>query len=315
MQIDSQWMTPLAAVSGISFSVMAIAYRLGAPRRVTPSHILLVACVMGMIVFGTQSLGQWSHLPSRVVLLAATAGVSQFALLRLMHWGLKHGPLSPLWCALMLGFIPVILYSAVFLGEALAARHYLAVATATGSVLAAAFADTILHRLARKPAPAEIPPAQRHLHRNLRESFLYASLLMTILLTNAIASIVVKELSTRTGPAGNSDMNDFRYCYLFLLYLVIELGIVVELACSKAPAAPRGSVLALGTLAGAGTIAGMITLTIYSAGQAATVFTVSGVASIVATSVGAVLLFGEKMTLGWLLSVGLGLATVVIANL
>ncbi len=314
MQIDSQWMIPLAAASGISFSLMAISYRLGAPKRVTPSHILLVACIMGMAAFGAQSLGQWTQLPLRVVLLATAAGISQFVLLRLMHWGLKHGPLSPMWCALMLGFIPVILYSAVFLGEALSVKHYFAVAAATGSVLSAAFADTIVQALSRRPAPAEIPHAERHLHRNLRQSLLYASLLIAILVTNAVASIVVKVLST-AAPNTPSDMERFRYCYLFMLYLFIEIGIIVELATSRTSGAPIRQVLALGSLAGVGTVLGMITLTIYSAGPAAKLFPVSGVSSIVATSVGSVLLFREKMTLGWLLSVGLGVATIIIANL
>ncbi len=324
MQIDPQWMPCLAVASGVSFSVMAISYRVGAPRRVTPTHILLIACAMGMAVFGSQSLSQWGQLPLRVVGLAMLAGFSQYLLLKLMQSALKHGPLSPMWCALMLGFIPVIVYASVAFGETLELKHCLAIGTATASVLSAAFADWIVHRLRGgvKVSREAAPQTDRHLHRTLRESLLYGALLMAILVTNAIASIAVKELSTRVLPdagtapthAAASYMDEFRYAYLFLLYLFIEIGIVIELAASKAPAAPSRSVIGLGVLAGCGTIAGMITLTIYSAGHAAALFPVAGVSSIVATSVGSVLLFGEKMSPGWLLSVGLGIATVIIAS-
>ncbi len=52
-------------------------------------------------------------------------GVSPYGLLRALTLGLGQGPLSPVWCALSLSFVPAILYAYVLFQERVTLSKYL----------------------------------------------------------------------------------------------------------------------------------------------------------------------------------------------
>jgi hypothetical protein len=292
----------LAALAGMCFSLMGFAYRLGTGRGVSAIHILGVCGVVGAAVFGARALTGVGGAPPLVLGLAAVAGVTQYATARLLRTAIRLGPLSPLWCVLMLGFIPVTAYAYVALGEAPSAFQYAAVAAGVGCVLAASLTQRAAPG-AQGGAPAQEP------HR-LR----YAALLVGLLLFNSVSNICVKELATRPDGQGGTLMARFHDVFLAVLYVGIAASVAVRQVAAREPLPPWRWTLLLGGMAAAGSVAGMSLLVRCAALPAAMVFTVNSVASILFTAVVAAALLGEARTRSWYAALGCGVLAVVMAN-
>jgi drug/metabolite transporter (DMT)-like permease len=295
-------MAMLAVLSGMCFSVVAIAYRLGAPRGVGPVHIMGTASLVGSAFFGVRALAALDGGPSGpVVALGLLAGVTQYMLLPLIRAALRVGPLSPLWCVLMLSFIPVTLYSCVALGERLVPLQYGAMAAAVVCVVMACVGK----EPSRRPG---VGPA-RPLHR-LR----YGAVLAAMLLVGAVSPTCLKELSARGDGAGATLLARYRDLFLAMLYVGIAVCAAGDVLLTRGrPASWRLTGL-LGAMAAAGSLAGMSLLVRAAVLPAAVVFTLNSVSSIVFTAVVAAVWLGERRTRSWYATLGCGILAVALAN-
>lgn len=291
---------PLAALSGACFALIGVAYRYGEDHDTQPHHILLVCAIVGAGLFGAMSLDQWDSAPSRMWLWGLGAGLSQYALVKLLGVGLRMGPLSPLWCALMLAFVPVILFAAVAHGEPLGRMDLLAVLAAGACVVTGSFKKQVeVSQAARGPAGAR--------------RWLYGLVLLGAMLLNSVANVAMKVLN-HGDEAGGSNVALYGNVFRASLYAGLGLAIVSEMLLRRRFGAPLGWTLGLGTVAACGSVAGLWALSVAAAGPAAMVFPLSNAVSIVVASVASVTLFPEKADRIWLATVGLGVLAAALAT-
>ena len=302
MSIPPPLLAPIAAISGIGFALIGIAYRMGQPRGIAPPHIVLFLAAGGTIFFGVQMLNiPLLEIPLVVIVYGTVAGLCQYVLVKVIKVALRMGPLSPVWCALALSLLPTIGFASVFLGEKLGMTQVLAIVAGIACVLAA----SAIHR--EEPAGK---PGDR------RSTWLaYVAVLLLIPTFNCISQIGIKHMEHLPAQGGGSLIEQYKAVFLMLLYLMIGAGTAIDLFVTRGFNVPFWRTAGLGLMAAAGSIFGMAALTACAALPAATLFTLSNVVSILATALVATLAFGERRTLAWYGTVGFGVLTVVVANL
>lgn len=294
------WTLTLAALAGLSFSVIGIAYRAGQSRRASPSQIFLTTAVLGFVFSLIRARGtDWAHLPQWVIGLALLSGITQCLTVRLLGAALRVGPLSPAWCAISLGFVPVTAYAMLCLDEPVAPLQYLAIALAALCVVIAAGS----HR------PADTTEARP---TGWGGSLLYGLILVVLLLGNGVMDVAMKDLGTRT-LAGQTYKASYSDAFMVLLYASLAVSVAIDLALTRGFKGPLRTSAVLGTIAAAGSIGGVRATTLCASGQAAMVFTVRGAVQLLAASTVSVLVFREALGKRWLATVGLAVGAVALA--
>ena len=86
-----------AALSGISFALIPVGIRTATERGVEPRHLLLAAMPLCALAMLPGALAQPA--PPVIWLTGIGIGLTQFGSIMVLRWGLRHGPMSPLWCA------------------------------------------------------------------------------------------------------------------------------------------------------------------------------------------------------------------------
>jgi len=300
----TSWAVPLAMLAGTSFSLMGIAYRAGAPRGATASHIMVVIAAVGTAVFGARCMGlDLSAVPKTVWAWGLVAGCTQYLTLKFISAGLRIGSLSTVWCAVMLSFVAVILYAAAYLHEPLRWYHWASVMTALGCVAVGSLrehapADTT-HPILRRPAG----------------KLIYGLLLLGLWGLNSVTPVGMKALSFEFTSDGQRHMDLYGDLYRLMIYGILLAALGIEFGLRRRFGAPLLPTLLLGAMAAAGSMMGMTALGYASAGNAALVAPANGVTSIVLTAVVAVVAFGDKADGVWLGTISLGVASAVLANL
>lgn len=286
--------------SGAAFALIGLAVRFGAPRGVDSLHVAVFGMLGGVLFFApdTARILASGSIPPRVWLLGLAAGLTQYAAVRLIKTALRMGPLTPLWCAQMLAFVPVIVYSGFFLGERILPVHLAALVLASLSILFAA--------LNQEPPP-EGTQARPH------SIWLYAAVLAGALILNSIANISVKELASTAAPGG-SQLQVYGGLFYLLMYLLICLGSTAELLIARRKPASWTLMLVLGLVAGLGSVTGVVTIRIGMTLPAAVSFTLSSTTSILCAALAGTLLFGEKRTRWWWATVACGAGVILVAN-
>jgi len=138
MSLPHSFLIPVAGLSGVAFSLIGIAYRMGQPRGIVPAHVMACIAAVGSVVFGVRAaMLPLADVPLVVIGLGVAAGVTQYVLVRVIKAALDKGPLSPAWCALTLSFLPTVAFSSIFLGERVTLMHGLALVAGIACVLAA----------------------------------------------------------------------------------------------------------------------------------------------------------------------------------
>jgi drug/metabolite transporter (DMT)-like permease len=295
------WALGLALLSGVGFSCLGVSWRWGQAKGVPPTHVALVISAVGAGFFALRAGGSFSA-PALVWVLGIAAGVGQYAAIKLIKVALARGPLSPLWCAIGLGFIVTIMYARVFLGETLRPVQSLGVAAGVACVIVASLAQgqnedesgTGSHRLADRVT--------------------YALLLLVTLVASSGAAVMIKHLGSLTYSPSQTYMDHFGALFYLLLYAVFGLMILGESAVTRPRGIPLRWMLAVGAFGAAGSVTGMWAWGAASAAPAAVVFTVSSVVSIVGAAIVSAAFFGERASPGWFATLGLAIASVVLVS-
>ena len=285
----------LAIAAGLCLALIGIAYSLGKPRGITPSHIMVICCGFGTVFFLVKSVRKgFAGVPKRVWVMGMGAGVSQYLALRLLMWAIGIGPFSPAWCAASLGFITVLSFSAMFLGERLGVAQICSVAAAVGCVVVSAMGQQGGGGGAM--------------------SWGYLLLLSAVLVANGAAFVGMKYLGKRSRGENGSYMQQWGDIYLMLLYAFFGAGLACDLVAARAFGASPAWTLGLGCLAAVGSIGGIGILAACAGRSAAIMFPVSGAMQILGAATASVVAFGEPLNGWWMGTVGLGVLAIVLAN-
>jgi hypothetical protein len=293
----SLWlMTGCAVLSGFLFSLLGVTYRLGANRRIPAPLILTLASTVGFVWFGLVAGSGFAQVPWWFFPVGIGTGLMQYLLVHLHRIALRLGPLSPLWCAVMLSFVPVILYFWLVFDEPLSIWSLGAMAAALAAVVAAA-------------ASGHAPAAGESAAGVWRRRILYGLVLVAVLLVNSQASVANKTLSHKI-----PDFASLFPVYLSLLYLGLAAPGWIEIAVRRPPALRARALLPLAALATLGTMGGMFCQNLVIAAPAALVFTVICSSSILSSALLSVLVCGERRTRAWYLTLLFALAAILCSQ-
>jgi len=302
-------MIAMVILSGVCISIIGVMYDVGKTfaEPVVPMQVMAVLSVMGFFTFLLRLLRRpdWRGVVagpgSRGVWIGGSiTGVGQFLAAALINAGLQSNlPLTPVWCALSLSFVVVIVYSRVVFGERLDWAKFLALAAAAGCMVA-----STLNAPQDPAAGAGTAPA-------VGGALLVAGLLVGVVLCNATTQVVMKELGMRR-VGEQTLMQRGRELYMLLMYAFLTVGTVGY--CTVHGLSPTWPSLGLGVIASAGSIVGVLLLTACVSAPAAVVFTLNGIASIVAASVISVLALGEAANALWVVTMVLATAAILLGS-
>lgn len=291
----------LPSLAGIFFALIGIAYRKGQGQGVSTAVVVAYMGAAGILVFTAKALATLPIMeaPARLWVLAIAAGLTQYASIKLAGWALERGPLSPMWCAMNLVFVPVIGYAALCLGERIDLTKALGIAAAVASV--------VVGSLGASNGASTGP-------QSLRARLVYFAILVGALVSNSILHGSVKDLGVHRVADGRTIMVAFGDLYLALVYIFMGVPTMLDLAVRGDRAAFTKAGLGVGMLAAAGSLGGMIFISAAAAYPAAIVFTLSAVMSLAGGALSSVLFFGERASPTWFAMMGLALAAVVLVS-
>jgi drug/metabolite transporter (DMT)-like permease len=298
---QSAWLVVVSVISGLGFAVLGVSWRLGQAKGVPPTHVAVVISVIGTAFFAGRAGGFAA--PALVWALGVAAGVTQYAAIKLIKPALARGPLSPLWCAISLGFVVTVTYARLFLGESLRPLQSLGVAAGVGCVIVASMGQQQSSDDSAPAAPGLVGPKA-----------VYGAILLLILLSASGAALMIKHLSAQPYGVGESYMAHFGDVFYGQFYAVFGLLIGLDLLLTRPRGVPLKPALAVGVLGAAGSVTGLWAWGVASVLPAAVVFTVSSLVSIVAASLASVAFFGEKRTRSWYAAIGLAVVSVVLVS-
>ncbi len=297
----------LAGLSGICLSLIGISFRIGQNRGVIPLHISMCMGLAGAVFFGVQAnWADFGELPTFVWIMVLLTTAGQIGAMHLVRICLGMGPLSPLWSAMNLTFLPVILYSAVVFTEKITLTGYAALLAA---VICVFFASLI--------SSDSSPEDEADRKRSTRIKLTYASLLVLVLIGNSLVFVVIKDLGTRVIESGGDTTYLMRYLapIYFLMYISLAVFSGFTAWIQKAVPNRYSDLIRLGVLAAGGSISGLLLLKVCMPLPATLVFTINGMITILGGAVASVIFFGEALKPSWYGTVGFGLLAVLLANL
>ena len=302
----------LAAVAGILFAVLGTAYRLGQSRGVLLVNIVLVSGVLGGLFFGLQAIPLLAAAPWRVYGWGVSAGFTQYYCIKGIASALRRGPLSPVWCAMNLAFVPVIVFAYLGFGEAVGPMQAAAIASAIACVVVASLGPRRTRHIDIQELKAN--PDFRPAPAPVGAKLFYAAVLLLILASNGVTNMALKALNVSSAGTA-SDMDLYRNVFLACLYLSLAVAVGAEILFSKRSLAPLRWTLGLGAMAAGGSIGGLSLLAICAKWAAADIFPAVGVSSILAAAAISVAALGEKVNWIWLVTLALGILSVVLVVL
>jgi len=289
----------LAVVSGVGFTFIGIAYRLGQPHGISPIRIALGFAVIGTVFFGVQG---WAasppDVPLRVLVFAVIVGAGQYVTLKFVRIALARGPMAPFWCAAMLGFVPVTVYARLFLDEGIVGVQYAGIAAGILCVVAGS--------LQQRPAEGA--------HGVRGSRIMYGLILFVLLITNSLSLVAINDLGAREAASGGTMMDVYGTLYYALYCLTIGVLVGLDLWLRRHGRVSGVRWAAFAILAAAGWIGGLVALKACAEAPAAMISTVNNISSILAGTAAAVVFFRERATPAFFVMVALGVLAVVLVN-
>jgi drug/metabolite transporter (DMT)-like permease len=274
-------------LAGVGFGLMNVTYRIGQQRGVSVQSIAFLVTLAGTAYCAavTWQAPFWEA-PWQTWGLGVVVGASQYAMVLLMANALRHGPLSPLNCAMYLGFVLVILMARLAWNETLSTLQGIGVAVAMVCVFCASFVSGDDRREASQP-------------QTLRAWRLYAGILAGLFVVNALSNGAFKYLGMTPASGDASHASRFGNQYLTALYLTLGLFLGLDLLIGAKPRGPLRWRLGLGAMAGVGSITGMASLRLCASLPAAFTFPVIALTLILGGALVSVFCFGERTTRAW----------------
>lgn len=274
-------------LAGVTFGLMTIAYRLGQQRGVPVQPIIFIAALIGtaFCAASTWPVLFW-HAPWQVWGFGLAVGLSQYVLILLIALALRHGPLSPMNCALFLGFVLIILMARVVWHETLSITQSIGVAMAVLCVIFASFQTGGERQDNSQP-------------RTVRSWLLYAAILSGLFVVNALSNGAFKVLGMVPISGAQSYASLYGNHYLTVLYLTMVLCLGLDLRLRTSPRGPLRWRIGLGIVAGLGSVTGMSAMRLCASLPAAFTFPVVALTLILGGALVSIFYFGERTTRAW----------------
>lgn len=301
-------------VSGLAYSLIGIAYQWGKRTRSTPEEIAMTFTLLGTVVFTFMGFipssifngaTPWSQAPLHVVIGGLVSGCIAGSTVLLIEPARQRGPFSPIWCAMNLTFLPTALFSLFALGESLALLQWGGLIGAILCILISAFTVT--------PEPAEA--ASENIFRSTRDSIIYVSLLISMVLLNGITGIVMKMLDHRHLAGTLTELTAFQMPFLAGTYAGVFLACLIGVLRKKPPLETTWkATIRLSLLAALGSMTGFFLLCRATALPGGMGFALSSIASFVATAIYGAVFFHERRNAAWYITLILGIISVVLFN-
>ncbi len=291
----------MAILAGFSFAVIGVSLRAGTQRGAHLLHLVTVSAVIGTVYFCARFAASGGVPQLSVIVLGLIAGITQYVATRIMDRALKAGPLTPLWCAMMLNFMPVTVYACLALGETLSIWQVGTIVTAVGCVVVAA---GMAHEEKAACGSAPLP----------RQRWVYGGILAVVFICNSFLSIAIKYMAMMPAKGGGTLMSAYSDAFMVVMYASILGLLLVDQLVTKRPMMNPRYVLGFGLVCGMGSVGGVSLLARCAAFPAALVFTVCTIASLLFTSLVATFFLGEKRNLRWYIVVGLAILAVLLAQ-
>lgn len=287
----------LSLLAGVMFAFSGIAYRIGTTGNVQPIQCGVGLSFIGFVGFGLIGYQEWQNLDLRLMMIITVTGITQYLVVALLRYAFKIGPLSPVWCAVSLGFIPVIIYSALVHGEQLSIWQYISIAATIGAIISASF--TTKDDVKRESSSGE--------------KIIYCLLLLVLVLFNSTLSMALKLCTKLTLADGSMDYT--KACgnvILSLVYFFIMALGAIDLTVRKKWVFNRyawygSGLLAIGACSGYG-----LQLYLVDRAPAVIVFALSNTVSILGAALISVLVFKEKITRSWYFTIGFSIAAIIL---
>ena len=274
----------LVVFAGLGFCLLNIIYRLGHQKNVPVQPIALSVALIGTIYFTvcTWPAPFWQA-PWQVLGAGLLVGLSQYLLLLLIASALRHGPLSPMNCALFLGFVLVILMSRLVWHETLSVLQVIGVAMAVLCVIVASFQTNDNQQEGAPP-------------RTSRTWLLYTCILAGLFIVNAINSAAMKVLGMLPEIGQNSYAGLYGNHYLAILYLTLGVCLGLDILLKGQPQGPLRWRIGLGLVGTIGSVTGMSLMRLCASLPAAFTFPVIALTLILGGALVSVFYFGERTT-------------------
>ena len=287
----------LALFSGVVFATGGVGYKVGANGNVRPIQCATFLSVVGVIGFTIMGWNEWKSLSMFALVNGVIVGFMQYVVISLLRTALKLGPLSPAWCAVSLGFIPVIIYSALSCGETLTVYKYLSIAATIGAIVSASFSS----------------PEGEVVKHSVRDKIFYGIILVLLLVTNCSLPLSLKICSRVMIPG--SDIPTSEACgnpMLAIVYFMILLCGVIDLTVGKKWVFNRYAFLGGGLLAFGASFGYWLQLFLVGRAPAVIVFAMSNTVSILATALISVFVLREKITKSWYFTIGFSILAILL---
>ena len=288
----------LALLAGAIFAVSGVAYRIGGMGKAEPIQCGVFLSVLGFLLFGFIGYREWQNIDGRLAVIIAIAGIFQYLVIVLLRWGLKLGPLSPVWCAASLNFIPTIIYAAIFCNEKLSIFQYFSIAATVGAIVSASFGNKT---------------QEEQKSSSLLTKILYCIILLALVIFNSSLGIALKLCTHLTFPG--SDITYNAGCgnvILSVVYFIIMACGAADLTVRKKWVFNKLSCTG-GVLLGISSTTGYALL-LYLVGRApaVTVFALSSTVSILVVALISVAFMHEKINRAWFLTVGFSVLSILL---
>ncbi|MBR6056991.1 MAG: hypothetical protein IKP58_02350 [Victivallales bacterium] len=131
----------IAILSGLLGGFGGIGYKISGSGKVNALQSASVLAFFGVIFFGIRAamFDEWQSLTWQMVVLTIVTGVAQYLGQIMLKVTLDMGPLSLVWCAAALQFMPAIIFSYFAYNEPFTVFYLLALAALFAAIVSASF--------------------------------------------------------------------------------------------------------------------------------------------------------------------------------
>lgn len=131
----------IAIFSGALTALGGIGYKIAGFGKVNVVQNAGVLSLFGVLFFGLRAVmtGELEYGSWELLMLAGGCGIFQYFGVLLLQRGLMMGPLSLVWCASSMQFMPALVFAYFAYGEPLTKFHLTAIVMIIGGIVSASF--------------------------------------------------------------------------------------------------------------------------------------------------------------------------------
>ena len=298
----------IALASGFCGGLGGVGYKVSNMGKVSTLQTAAVISFFGALFFGARAclLGEWTLFSWQVASLALASGFSQYLALVVFALALKKTPLSLVWCAASLEFMPGLLFAWLAYDEPMSLWLWAGLVALLGAIVVASFAGS--------EEEGEKKPQEQGRGRPSVGTMLVTLIALPLLFGGLFVCMKWGSHLPTPGAPEKVLMDATGNIFMCLVYFTM----MVTCACHVS-AKREWNITPLGAwgcaLATVPTVASFfLQLCIVVEAPAAVVFALTYSMSMFSTAILSTLFLGEKRTRTWYATLGLALLAVVLIS-